>query len=113
MRAYLPLTVLGVALMTGSVEAGHFMAVGTGQASCGRWTQFRHDDNARLFQEWISGFISGVADASQSLDPSNPLDPAKGTDGDGIAFWIDNYCRDHPIDTIVKAAQAFIHAHPR
>jgi hypothetical protein len=44
------------------------------------------------------------------VDPDR--DPLHGMDADGVWAWVDNYCRDHPIDMILSASEAFLHAHP-
>jgi hypothetical protein len=33
-------------------------------------------------------------------------------DGEAVLAWIDNYCREHPLDLIADAAMAFATAHP-
>lgn len=57
---------------------------------------------------WVSGFLTGVG---LGLEPKG-VDPLNNTDFYGVAGWIDNYCGQHPIDPIVKAAMAFATAHP-
>jgi hypothetical protein len=75
--------------------------------SCYRWLVNRasHDDSD--MGSWALGFISGVAVYSEDLNPLN------GIDGDGVFFWLDNYCRPRPRATFIEAIRAFIRKHPR
>jgi hypothetical protein len=73
----------------------------------------RRNQRAVAEEQWILGFLAGSADAFASHDPSNGIDPLNGTDHEGVWAWIDNYCRDHPIEQMVSAGEAFIRAHPR
>ena len=56
--------------------------------------------------QWVLGFLSAVGD----VDPDR--DPLRGTDAQGVWAWADNYCRDHPTDTIIIASETFLRAHP-
>ena len=110
-----PLIVAGLALImiSGSGRAflqnGYFDAVGQGNSSCGAWTAARSGGVVRAlgFEQWVLGFISGIGSARADANPLN------GMDADGIWAWIDNYCREHPIDELLTAAAAFADAHPR
>jgi hypothetical protein len=119
MRFFLITSVLTVILMTGyTPEAQAYQLLGPGQtyqllgsgaASCGSWTANRRirNDIALMQVSWVLGFLSGIADIKAS---TNPL---RNMDSDGVAAWIDNYCRQHPIQEILDAAEAFFAAHPR
>jgi hypothetical protein len=64
---------------------------------------------AYLYQQWIVGYLSGVASATSQAG----MDPLHGTDAEGVWAWIDNYCQAHPLDLMIDAGTAFVVAHPR
>jgi hypothetical protein len=102
---------LGVALRTGptkKAEAGQYDLMGVGAQSCGTWTAQRQGGYAAKEMAWVLGFLSGVG--FTGIDGANPL---RGMDAQGVWAWIDNYCRDHPIDNISGATAAFFYVHPR
>ena len=91
------------------VSAQSFHYIGTGGASCGEWTadrRFPDSSRSQADEQWVLGFLSAVG----YVDPDR--DPLHGMDADGVWAWVDNYCRDHPIDMIISASEAFLHAHP-
>src|SRR5689334_13668310 len=112
------LAALTIALLTGSAEA--FTASGVGQDSCGTWSQVRQARSAALYEQWVLGFLSAVGDAADSwgihppTDPPDPnnFDPLNQLDNAAVMAWIDNYCRDHPLDHIFIAGERFVAAHP-
>jgi hypothetical protein len=110
MMRFLLLTVLAVALLTGSAEAGYNM-MGPGVSSCGVWTSDRREPDsmiARMNISWILGFLSGVGYAGGP--ESNPLN---GMDSRGVSAWMDNFCQANPLVNIGNAGAAFVDAHPR
>lgn len=56
---------------------------------------------------WGLGYLSGAASYSSDLDPLRAMD------ADAVFYWIDNYCRIHPLDRFVKALDAFVSEHPK
>lgn len=85
---------------------------GMGSSSCGRWTTVRRErseGHAWGYEQWLLGYISGVAVGNGHPDVFNPL---SGTDLDGVWAWVDNYCRTNPLRLLVEAAGAFGRAHP-
>jgi hypothetical protein len=102
--------VLSLDLMIGSAHAQKFLAAGAGVGSCGTWTTDRRYPNsasALIDASWVLGFLSGIGYAGIGVNPLNKMDYQ------GIAAWIDDYCHDHPIDPIARAAAAFAEMHPR
>jgi hypothetical protein len=100
---------LAVALMTGAAAKADFQAAGAGRfVSCGSWTSARRDRAAVVYEQWILGFVSGVA-----WDLSAGRNPMNGLKNGAVWAWIDNYCQGHPIDMLGTAGSAFANAHPR
>jgi hypothetical protein len=108
MRLSALLTVLTVGLTTGHAEAANYNLIGSGNRSCGTWTAEERDQRYPIFGQWVLGFLSGIG--YEGAPSSNPL---QGMDAYGVFGWIDNYCREHPIDDIADAASAFSRMHPR
>jgi hypothetical protein len=98
-----------VAVTAASAEAKDAAAVyGAGTLSCGQWQQSRAGStnrdkgNSFQLQAWIDGFLSGYNLADDSPDFLKGM-PDGGT---SFHFWIDNYCKNKPLDTLVIAATA-------
>lgn len=112
LKVLLAAATLAFALIPGqSNSADTFSYLGMGQYSCGTWTKDRREKSilATLYQQWIVGFLSGVASVGSQFG----ISPLENTDTDGVWAWIDNYCATHPLDKIIDAGQAFVRAHPR
>jgi hypothetical protein len=54
------------------------------------------------FRRWLCGECLG-----------SPFGSPKQHGFSRVTAWIDNYCREHPIDNIAGAAKAFVEMHPR
>ena len=105
------MVMLAFALMTGSAEAQKDTFTVVSPTSCGGWTAHRRDNTADVPEFWVLGFLSGAA-AGSWASPAR-LDPLNGVDAEGVWAWIDNYCRTHPLDSLVNAAVMFLREHPR
>ena len=84
--------------------------VGAGSdSSCGTWLNLRQGNILEWspMGSWALGYLSGVAWASETL---NPL---KDVDANAVWYWLDNYCRAHPTTIFFRALQAFVHEHPK
>jgi hypothetical protein len=112
MLRLLLLIVLAVLLFSSSARAqGTYRAVGEGGVSCGTWTAERANNPAELYwlseSAWVLGFLSGVG-----YEGAGDVDPLRGVDAKGVEAWLDNYCRTHPLQTLVDAAGTFVIEHP-
>jgi hypothetical protein len=103
-KRFLRPVILAVALMTGSGQDMVNM-IGLGNASCGKWIEVRCDRRDLAFEQWVLGFLSGAA-------WKGPQDPLHEVGTAAVDAWMDNYCRAHPLEAIVDAAEAFVHEHP-
>lgn len=109
MKRALILVVLAI-LIVDHAEA--YTEGGVGRSSCGTWTtNLNRRDRSQwehlLDQSWVLGFLSGAGYAG-----GRSIDPLYGMDGYGVEAWISNWCQNHPIERISRAAEAFIAAHP-
>ena len=71
-------------------------------SSCGQWTEVQAAGNTVLgaqFRGWVMGFMSGWAWTHPKTDP------IKNVDAPGMFGWVDNYCKDHPLDSIATASE--------
>ena len=86
-------------------QNGSFTVLGIGAHSCGTWGADRKANGwaAVIDEAWVVGFLS----AYNLLGPG-PDDITAGSDINGATGWMDNYCAQHPLDTISVATQALI-----
>lgn len=99
----------GAALVATSVSAQpgvSFRVIGPGTASCGEWTAERQKDStiAVAFAVWVEGFVTATEIAHPIIVPG-----VRHTDSAGMAAWIDNWCRVHPLEDIANASNALVH----
>jgi hypothetical protein len=73
-------------------ELGGVTIIGPG-LSCGVWAERRARQTAVTHQQWIIGYLSGLASQSRS----NFL---QGIDDLSIYLWIDKFCRESPLSEI-------------
>jgi hypothetical protein len=87
-----------------------YSVLGQGTSTCGQWTEKRahtEGDWAFLQKAWVLGFISGYNFAkteTTNLD-SHISDAFRPED---IYSWVDNYCRNNPLDSLGAAARKLI-----
>ena len=74
--------------------------LGTGTSSCGFWLELRTVRTADTPQQWVLGYLSGKA-----IWTGNDL--LKDVDAFAVWYWLDNYCKDHPTNTIEQALKHF------
>jgi hypothetical protein len=77
------------------------MGVG-GSASCGTWTQSRSGPvtpKTVEYAAWVFGFLSGMSVARMDT-ALNKIDSG------AVLGWMDNYCRQNPLQSIMGAANA-------
>jgi hypothetical protein len=96
-------------LFAGSTAEGKLL-VGAGIQSCGTWrTQDRQSSSSIAVVQWVLGYIS----SANTFAPRTYLTPneqekvpdvLRGLDANAIITWMDNYCREHPLDQISTAA---------
>ena len=70
-----------------------------GNRTCGVWIDERKEARWPSITDvsWLAGYISGLADYSEK-------DFLKNTDLASLANWVDNYCNNNPLDTVVVGA---------
>jgi hypothetical protein len=98
------IVILIVVIVTAAVSGqSPSVRVGAGGVSCGRWLEIREqgDSMESHVADWIDGFLVGSALASSQFVltpnwqmPDTPTERA----------FVDKYCRDHPLDSVTRAA---------
>ena len=82
-----------------------FHVYGTGAMSCGEYLQARQTSNdaeSRVVVEWVRGYMSGFnTEARVQTKGDMPDDPS-------TLAYLDKYCREHPLDSFVKATWALL-----
>ena len=74
--------------------------IGYAETSCGSYTNDRSKNMAWGMETWALGFISGQNWASTTPDS------LKGVDAAALYAWLDNYCRQNPLEKFPKAVMA-------
>lgn len=99
-----------LAYPSSTLAAGAGLRVlGFGTQSCGSWTANRHS-TALVSQMtevatlgWVEGYLTAFQQALPRISPA-----IHESDSAGIEAWVDNYCGEHPLDSIAKAAEALV-----
>ena len=101
------LTAVAVSAISQSVcaaDSKKSTIVGVGAIECGIWIKGRsaHDEKIdNLFLAWLQGYLSGL-NGQRILDSRN--DTASVPGPDSVLAYIDKYCREHPLETVVAGA---------
>jgi hypothetical protein len=95
---------LVVATLSGRAEAVQTMGAGVG-ISCGTWLEDRRTRGGHFSAlNWALGYLSGAAIFGDVGDPLRGVDP------NGVAYWLDNWCRANPSSYFSDGVRAFINA---
>ncbi len=86
-------------------DKGNYIIVGAGTLSCGAWLEKREKEDweSRLLLEWVHGYISSHNEYVEGM--ANVIE---GVGIDSLNAWIDDYCRNHPLEDLHIAAEALI-----
>lgn len=109
MRSHL-VVLAAFALYASTAVAGDYVVVGAGaKITCGEWTKERstpRDANGNggwyelTLTNWMQGYLSGLNMAA-FLEAKKPM--AAIPQPAAIHGWIDNYCRQNPLDDLQVA----------
>ena len=67
--------------------------------SCADWVTARDGKNSQAYEFWLTGYMSG---RNMSNDHSN--DFLRGIKANSLDLWMDKYCRENPLKTILDGA---------
>jgi hypothetical protein len=97
-----------------------FWVLGVGGSSCGEYLHSREEElkarpvnpeqdavysmNYLAFSSYANGFLTGTNIKSiQPTDGSVERLVGQSSDGYGRMLWLENYCREHPLDNYLSA----------
>jgi hypothetical protein len=76
--------------------------IGAAEASCGDYIG-TDAETKRSYESWLLGYISGV----NHYRAGKP-DFTNHAEVEGLNQWMENYCREHPLDPYSDAADALL-----
>ena len=91
---------LPIAITAAKAQPVPVLTFGAGNSSCGTWTQTRSGPvtlKTVEYVSWVLGFMSGRSTARMYTAP-------KSFDSGAVLGWMDNYCRQNPLQSILAAA---------
>ena len=100
MKYCLPVVIICLLPIQALAEDTGTMTYGQGTKSCGK---FVSDYEAHALEsirndDWISGFLTAACSFTNTKpNIRNDIDP------DARNLWVYNYCKQHPLDHLVKA----------
>ncbi len=73
-----------------------------GVPDCGQWVK----ENTQPRKAWLLGFMSGMNSVHMKgiSSPADPLD--KLNTANQMFLWMDNYCKNNPLDSVADGAFA-------
>jgi hypothetical protein len=82
--------------------------LGQGNVLCRAWSDNRRSDAPGIEPRtaWMLGFLT----AYSQYGATPAVDVSRGKTTEQLAEWIDQYCGEHPNDTLHKASTAMIDA---
>jgi hypothetical protein len=91
-----------LALTTTAIPVLATEVLGKGNGSCGSWIEDRRTRGIGEIanMSWVNGYLSAINNENG--------DATVGTDGYGLAGWIDQYCYAHQLDTLFRATNALV-----
>ena len=100
--------IIALALVSTGAWGGEYTWIGHGGTGCGKFVARSLVKDAEWFDnmQWVTGFISGGnAERVRSGGNSNV---GNGVDGESLVLWIENYCRENPLDHLDQATDALV-----
>jgi len=101
---YLVLTLL--ILASNAYARDTYTVYGPGNDSCGKWLDARAKEPnysafVQVYSAWVLGYVTAYGNYGPDL---------KRTDASAIDAWVDNYCRQNPLDNLNTAAKNLVEA---
>ena len=79
-----------------------YQGYGIGMKSCGSWVEARNKEDFYSEGQWVLGYLTAYGYYG--------TEHLKEVDSGAILTFMDNYCREKPLDDIEIGAQALINA---
>src|SRR6185295_3041277 len=76
-----------------------------GKQWCGTWLRERHASSPRLhlYEMWVVKYVAG-----DNWPGIVGRDFSAKVNAEGMLRWVDNYCREHPVNNVQRAAEQLI-----
>lgn len=81
---------------------------GAGMASCGKYVEARQSNRSGeiyQFSAWIDGFLTAFTMYNPDAHPDY-INSKK--DDEALLLWLDNYCKEKPLDNFHLAVQSLV-----
>jgi hypothetical protein len=80
-------------------------AYGEATASCGSFVESKQNENQRyIYLAWLNGYLTAVNKYHGDVKSYNGLRDIKaGRDRQALLLWLENYCRENPLDNFARA----------
>ena len=81
---------------------GLYMVVGDGRVSCEVWSARRDNDGVESanLEQWVFGYLTSLNRWVPGI-----VNIARGSNHEGLASWVDNYCSENPTKDVADAAE--------
>ena len=97
---------IACSLFAATVTASNGVYV-VGVADCGKWDSARKANTAVALENYVIGALDGFSIASDV--EFWRVSGATAPSAESIYLWMDKYCRDHPLQSMVGGAMALFH----
>ena len=89
-------------------SGGEWAIEGVSDIACSEFMAYRQERSSLYLSSlyWLQGFINGAVYQRFEAADDSRLDALN--DPDLIVPWVENYCRENPVDILALAAIAFI-----
>ena len=90
----------------GEVRAQNMWVAGAGSRSCGRWMADRsaHNLDSQTELIWIQGYVTGRNAERAYWKHLGSATIGGDMDPEGLAAWVDTFCRQNPLKELYDAA---------
>lgn len=90
---------MGLSQPTFSQTEKPVTVLGPIENSCADWITARGRNNAKAYEFWLMGVLSGL-----NLSSDFSTDFLSGVKANSAVFWMDKYCRENPLKSIPEGA---------
>lgn len=86
-------------------SAGPITVYGEATASCGSFVESKQNETQRyVYLAWLNGYLTGVNKYDSGVKAYNgSRDVKMGRDPQALMLWLENHCRNNPLDTFMQA----------
>mgnify|MGYP006083983065 CR=1 FL=1 len=96
------ITPLVVIIWLSSQSNFSYGATSLGKQSCGSWIKTKDKE---MDKAYLIGYLNGAIEMGLFFQVFNS---SKGIDGNALEIWIDNYCKENPLEILDKAANSLL-----